>query len=46
MWEVNPYDVLRATVLEAIDYDHDEYLRSLPVPLKEVENHEVLEVMP
>ena len=45
-WDHDYYDVLCDTVLEITGYDHRAYLRGLPVPLKEVRNHEVLETMP
>ena len=45
-WRKSPYPVLRDTVRDITRYDHDEYLRNLPVPHKEVEDHEALEAMP
>ena len=45
-WDRNPYDVLVDVVRDRTGYDHREYLRNLPVPLKEMIDHEVLVGMP
>ena len=45
-WPKNPYDVLCDTVRSMTGYDHKGYLREQPVPLKEIDTHEVLETMP
>ena len=45
-WLRQPYLVLRDAVKDVTGYDHDEYLHSLVVPPKEVEEHEALVAMP
>ena len=45
-WPKKPYSVLRNTVKKITGYDHDEYLRNLPVPLKDAHDHKALEAMP
>ena len=45
-WRNSPYRVIRDAVKALTRYDHAEYLRTLPVPLKELEGHEVLVEMP
>ena len=46
MWDEEPYFVLRDAIKEITGYDHDEYLRSLPVPPKTDMHHEALAAMP
>ena len=46
MWDYAPYFVLRDAIKEITGYDHDEYLRSLPVPPKGRMYHEALTEMP
>ena len=45
-WSRDPYLVLCDAAKEITGYDHNEYLRSLPVPPKGYRGHEALKAMP